>query len=617
MKKTIFILTICANLVACGGSNNSQNANPPNENGNELITAPTLPNSPKPKPEPTFDAQLLIDIEEFVKLAHAVQYFYPSTQSRDSHWPLFIAESIIELSQTPTANRADKGIELIRQIAPYLVNQQRLLPAVNDATEVSTWRQNAPISQRTYSRNLRTQNYRDLSNQNYVAQSLFTPLAYYQQTLFLPLYLPTNLEHSGQTFQQLGRWQLSQDFQNTEICMASVSSMWAAIEHFWPYFSQVAVNWPQSLPLLLQACTEQDFNTRRTKIYTEFGKLKDNHISIALPTPEQYIANKYVPFLYELVENRAIIVRVEENQQNGIEIGDEVLSINNRDIQSYLADKALSNLKNDLHRQKIAAMTDVLRDSGDTILYQIKKPTGEIFDMEITPKPLSELTKFYGLRYVPFREQAVEVLDDGLYRINVYNVSNAEAANIRNQIQNAHGVVLDMRRYPQDWHGWQTVLSWFIQNTAINDTLAYTWQGAPNQSDRKHQGISQTIQPAGNGLDIPVVVLASRDSQSQNEHSLIFARSGGLTIMGEPTSGINGEILQLDYFGGFNQNSSQGITFIYTNMQANRLNGDPLINKGIQPDILVPRTVQSVIDQEDNQLSSAIEYLKQQISKSP
>lgn len=616
MKKTIFILTICANLFACGGSNNSQNTNTLDENSNELVAAPTLPTSPQPKPETSFDAQLLLDIEEFVKLAHAVQYFYPSTQTRDSDWPLFIAESTIELSQTPTANRADKGIALIRQIAPYLVSQQGQLPTVNDTTEVSTWQQNAPSSQRTYTRTLRTQNYRDLSNQNYVANALFTQLDYYQQTLFLPLYLPSNSELTGQTFQQLGRWQLSEDFQHTEICMASVSSMWAAIEHFWPYFSQVSVNWPQSLPLLLQACTEQDFIKRKTKIYTEFSKLKDNHISISLPTPEPYIANKYVPFLYELVENKAIVIRMEENQQNGIEIGDEVLSINNIDIQSYIEDKAVSNLTNDLHRKKIAALRDVFTYSVDPIVYQMKKPTGEIFDIEITPKPITELTNFYGLRYVPFREHAVEMLDDGLYRINVYNVSNAETANIRNQIQDAQGVVLDMRRYPQDWHGWHTVLSWFIQNTAINDTLAYTWQGAPNQSDQKRQNITQTLQPASNGLDIPVVVLASRDSQSQNEHSLIFARSGGLTIMGEPTSGINGEIFQLDLFGGFNQNSSQGISFIYTNMQANRLNGDPLINNGIQPDILVPRTLQSIIDKEDNQLSSAIEYLKQQTSKS-
>ena len=217
------------------------------------------------------------------------------------------------------------------------------------------------------------------------------------------------------------------------------------------------------------------------------------------------------------------------------------------------------------------------------------------------------------MRYVPRRDEALEALSDGLYRVNVYKVKSAETRDIKEQLKNAKGVILDLRRYPEDWQGWQTVLSWFIKRPAINDTLAYYWQGAPNQTDIQIQQVSQTISPASGSLNMPVIVLSSRDSQSQNEHSLIFARSGGLTIMGEPTSGINGNIGQLDLFGGLNNTSSQGVTFIYTNMRANRWNGDPLINAGIEPDIFLPRTKESIRRQVDNQLAAAIDYLKQRV----
>ena len=614
MKNNLITLFVVYSLAGCSGNNNDTNQTLSlTKKGSQLPPVAALPSNPIEKPTVDYDEQLLLDIEEFVKIAHAVQYFYPSEESKNSDWPLFIAESIIELSQTPINERASKGIELVRQIAPYLTYEQNQLPNINEQNQASTWRHNSPINEDVYDRTLLTDSYQALQNESYVSNHLFTELDYHQISVYLPLYLPTDTELSGQTYRTLGRWQLTQNFMESEVCMASVSSMWASIQHFWPYFSQVTVDWQSSLPHLLSACTVDDFLERRGQIYSEFTKLKDNHINIALPIPEQYLRNRYIPFLYELVEDRAIVVRVEENQQTGVDIGDEILAINGQEIQTYLERKSDTSLKNDLHRKTVPALSDVFKSSEDPITYQVKKADDQIINTQVTPKLISELTNFYGMRYVPRRVEALEALSDGLYRINVYKVKSAEARDIKEQLKNAKGVVLDLRRYPEDWHGWQTVLSWFIKRPAINDTLAYYWQGAPNQTDIQIQQISQTINPASDSLDIPVIVLSSRDSQSQNEHSLIFARSGGLTIMGEPTSGINGNIVQLDLFGGLNNTSSSGVTFIYTNMRANRWNGDPLINAGIEPDILLPRTKESIRRQVDNQLAAAIDYLKQRV----
>ena len=614
MNRAIFTLIVSFTLIGCG-SDKTQPNDIPIDHSDKLEAVSPLPNTPQLKPDIVYNEQLRLDIEQFVKLAHTIQYFYPSETAQNSNWPLFIAESIVELSQTPPTERADKGLLLLRQIAPYLARSQSQLPEVADDTLVSTWIQNAPLDQDVYTRTLLTNDFVDLRNRNYSSNERIAEVGYFQEPLYFPLYLPENLELQGQTFQQLGRWQISEEFKHTEVCMASVSSMWAAINHFWPYFDQVPVNWQASLPNLLQACEENDFIQRRAKIYTEFTKLKDNHIIIALPTPEQYLKNKYIPFLYELIEGKAIVVRAEENQQTGVEIGDEILKINDQDIHEYLEEKAVTSLKNDLQRKKVPAYTDVFTASLDSTEYQIKKPDDQTLRVQVAPKPIEALTNFHGLRYVPRRDEKIAALSEGFYRLNVYNISSSDTSGLLEQLQDARGIVLDMRNYPADWHGWQTVLSWFIKRTATNDTISYSWQGAPNQTESKHQQLSQTIQPAENKLNIPVVALSSRYSQSSNEHSLIFARSGGIPILGEPTSGINGNIIEMDLFGGFNRNSAQGITFIYTNMKANRLNGDALINAGIEPDILVPRTIQSHRDQVDNQLTAAIEYLLQQIDK--
>ena len=614
MKKTTIILITYVFLSGCG-SHSEKTSTPTNETTTQLTPAPALPNSPQPKPSISYDDQLLFDIEEFVKAAHSIQYFYPSEETKNSTWPLFIAESIIELSQTEVNNRAERGITLLRQIAPYIAQSKTQLPKIDDNTQVSVWWQDGPIQQDVHTRNLMTQSYGNLKNQDYMGSNLHAELNYYQETFYFPLYLPVNAELKGQTFQTLGRWQLTQAFEYTEICMASVSSMWSAIAHFWPYFDQIPVNWQQSLPELLSACTEQDFQQKTSRIYEEFTKLKDNHISISVQTPEQELLNKYVPFVYELVEGKAIVVRVQENLETGIEIGDELLKINDLDIQTYLAEKAVTSLSSDTMRKNSTARYDTFKPSFEPIMYQVAKPNGDIHDISIEPNAISEISNFVGLRYVPLKNTKIEKLADGIYLINVYNVNNEDSKSLKDQLKDAKGVILDMRRYPKDRFGWQNILSWFIKNPAVNDTIYHLWQGAPYQADVKLQRVSQSIQPDEHGFDVPVVAMASRYSQSQNEHSLIFARSGGIPILGEPTSGINGNIVSLEFFNGLNDSSSKGAHFIYTNLRANKLNGDPLINSGIEPDILIPRTIKSHREQVDNQLSAAIDYLKQQIDR--
>lgn len=607
------IIKICALALAlsgCGGSSSDAPTETPTN-----ITPPPIIDSPtslKPRPIINFNSALLEDIEQFVKLTHSVQYFYPSEAVRDTEWPLFIAHSILELSQINEQNRLTKGLEILQTIAPYISTDENDIPQITSQTDVLTWIQDSPLDQNAYTRKLRTNTFNSFINDHSAPSNRQTALSYGQETIYLPLYLPTQSQSQGAIFKSPNLWTVDTNFNEPEVCMAIVSSMWAKIQHFWPYFSQISVAWPQSLAKLLTACTHDDFEQRQTLIYTEFTKLKDNHIHIALPTPEHLRIEYYVPFLYELVENKPIVVRTEQGQQTGIQIGDEITSIDGIETDTYLTQLSLFSLRNDLHRKKHPAMMQVYKNNNTPILYGIRKPDGSQTEIEVTPKALSNSPSFEGLRYVPRSSETVEKLTNGIYRINVYNVKESELDEVKTKIKDAKAVVLDLRRYPTSWFGWQGVLSWFINQDATINTLTQFWQGAPNQIDAKAHKISQTIRRSTQPLSIPSIVLSARTSQSQNEHSLTFARSGGLVILGEPTSGINGEILDVEYFNGVS-GDNQGARFIYTNMQANRLNGDPLINAGVEPDIHVVRTIESVRKQQDNQLAAAIEYLTERL----
>ena len=77
MKNNLIALFVVYSLAGCGGNNNDTNQTLSlTEKGSQLPPVAALPSNPTEKPTVDYDEQLLLDIEEFVKIAHAVQYFY-------------------------------------------------------------------------------------------------------------------------------------------------------------------------------------------------------------------------------------------------------------------------------------------------------------------------------------------------------------------------------------------------------------------------------------------------------------------------------------------------------------------------------------------------------------
>ncbi|RZF99347.1 peptidase S41 [Pseudoalteromonas sp. CO348] len=610
MIKQLTSIILCFVLTACGSDTND--TTPTDITSNKPPTNTPLPSSPKPLPDMSFDQSFIDDVSEFVKLAHAVQYFYPSAEVRESDWSLFIAESIVELNQTPSKERREKGIELIRQIAPYLVTKQNHIPKLLPDTQTYTWIQNAPANVSAYTSLLTAGTFNELQEREFAPNELFVTLNFYQSSLYLPLYLPVKTELTGGTYTELGRWQVEPNFAHIETCMATVSGMWANIQHFWPYFEQIDVDWPASLNPLLAACLIEEPNKRLQLINTEFTKLNDNHIIIKTTNMLTNNNTYYGTFYYEIVEGKAIVTSAQQDDPNGVEVGDELLTVNGEDIIEYLSRKALYSLKSELQRLSHTARQQFFFTEKIPLSFTLKKSTGTTYQATITPIEPSEIKPLVSSPYVPHSPSNIEYLGDNIYKLNIYNVTPDDLNAIKETLKNAQAVVIDFRHYPQSWDGWRSVLSWFIKQDAINDTLSVLWQGAPNQADKKAQSFQQIIHRDANPLSIPAIVLSSRRSQSQGEHALIFARSGGLPILGEHTSGINGTVFGIPFFGGVGE-GNLGVELYYTNTLSSRYNGDPLINAGIAPDYLVPRTRESIINGTDNQVERAIDILKSEL----
>ena len=88
--------------------------------------------------------------------------------------------------------------------------------------------------------------------------------------------------------------------------------------------------------------------------------------------------------------------------------------------------------------------------------------------------------------------------------------------------------------------------------------MYYLFANHPEPQLRHQLRILQSRAGQSQALAMPVVVLSSRYSISQNEHALGYAQSIGLPVLGETTAGINGNITLFHILGGAERGGISG-----------------------------------------------------------
>ncbi|QTL37850.1 hypothetical protein [Pseudoalteromonas viridis] len=563
-----------------------------------------------PVPGFVLDNELLQDVKQFVKLVHKVKFFYPSQAVKETDWDKFIAESIVALSQVQPHKRQALGLQRLREIAPLLSDSKYTLPELAGDQVVSTWVHSGARMYTVYYRDLLTEPYESLKAYELSPDRDFARIRYGWRTLYLPLFLPEQESKQGISYTDYRQWQIGNDFASLPVCLSVVSGMWGEIHHYWPYFEQNDVNWRRSLRPLLKACSDDTPLARIQAINRQFKKLQDNHIDIVYPKDYGPSLSHVAPFIVDIVEGKPIVVALTDSVSSELSIGDELLALNGVAYKTLLEARSGWLLKSDHVSDFTAADSLNYTFSEQSIKAVFRKQDGSIIELAARTMPISEFEATQKHEVVPNSAEVVESLGDGLWRFNLYNVTKDNAQQVKAQLSEARGVVIDLRQYPKDFMAWHDALSWFITQPVANDTLSIYWRKGPSRRANHQTNYENVIEVAADPIHVPVVALASRSSISQTEHALVYVKKAGIPVLGVPTAGINGNTIAGWYLGTLGEG---GLRFSYTGMRADNADGSVLIGRGIQPDMYVPRTIESVIANEDNQLAEAIEYLKEQL----
>lgn len=612
MYKNLGIVLLLVGLFGCGGSDKEPENMVTQAAAAEVIQTPALP---------------IITIEDkveqiavFIQLANQVRFFHPSDGAADTIWEKFISYGIYRVANT--ANQAEFVTvlqELFATIAPSLKINGQAAVDISDFTDndrVQTYytrgyKDAAESSASVYSRTVKEDTFENLKSIGYIENT------WHQQTLPLGIAVELPLVQAivnGESYPASAR--LTADYENYDIDtqftniyarLTAAGKLWAVMQHYYPHLDELDLLWSDELVPLLTQCIEStdSCGLAMRKLLTKTG---DNHNSLS---SVHTTLGAYTPPLgFAWLEEKAVLV-YKKGAELVVTIGDQLMAIDGIDIDSLLLEKQQYSLRADNKKTSRLVTYELLRgEENQSVELTLKNINGEEYQLSTNKSEqywdvLSEV-------YATMTGNKIakhSVLDNQIHYVNLSALEAEDVEPMLEKITEAKAVVLDLRNYP-NWQGWTGFLPHFADYPIKTLPLFYLFTTSPNQQVTSLVQSAQSFTNQAPFFNVPVIVLASRYSISQNEHALGYVQDAGLPILGEATYGINGNVTYLHMLGG---SDNGGLTVGFTGMKVTQHDGSRLRGVGIIPDIHVAVTIDSIVTGEDIQLNKAVEYLQQQL----
>ncbi|MBI4877080.1 MAG: hypothetical protein HY822_20785 [Acidobacteria bacterium] len=376
--------------------------------------------------------------------------------------------------------------------------------------------------------------------------------------------------------------------------LAAVIIAWNAIQHFYPYFDVIDVDWHAELAKALKAAaadaTVQDFQKTLRRFW---ASLKDGHGSVS--AVEGFPA---VPLVWDWVENQLVVTRVKQDQQSGIQRGDRVVSIDGKSAEAAIAEiEALTS----------GATPQWIRWRAQAELAYCTASTRRM-RLEIEPfaqpgtRRSIELACGTDYDWSEPRPEMVAELEPGIFYIDIGRITDADWRAALPSLTLARGIVFDLRGYPRT----SSYLNHFAADGVIDSAQWHI--PTPEKPDRADLSF---YHPPGWNLKPVEPYLRAKKVFLTDGRAISFAESVmGIVeaykfadIVGSATAGTNGNVNTFSVPGGFR--------LVFTGMKVLKHDGSRHHGVGIAPTIPLPRTRAGVAAGRDEVLLRGIEAAKQ------
>lgn len=380
--------------------------------------------------------------------------------------------------------------------------------------------------------------------------------------------------------------------------LANVIILWNVLQHFYPGFQSVKINWDQQLKVALKrSYADQSFDDHRITLSRMIEPLKDSHMTIYSAPHIQYY---YPPIKWQHVEGKIVVTGVLDSNLP-ISVGDIISAVD--DVKTPLRWKEIKQhvIGATESRKNFKAIDESLRGAKDSgILVEYATVTGEKRSLRLN-RTLSAF-EYNRLGSAASNLGGYSELKDGIFYVNPTTLNWNDLQTHIEELSTAKGIVLDLRGYPR----WETIdiIAHFIQAPIYGMATRKPRIVFPDQEKMTFDLTpGDTIQPAKPYVGCPKVLLTNGQALSYAEDFVNRMSYYKLArIVGEPTGGATGTS-NTTYLLGSLYN-------VWTGMTVVRQDGQLFNGVGVIPDDERKPTIIGTRDGKDELLEYAVGLLQ-------
>ncbi|MCB0575959.1 MAG: hypothetical protein KDC61_15495 [Saprospiraceae bacterium] len=421
-----------------------------------------------------------------------------------------------------------------------------------------------------------------------------------------------------------------------------LSRFWQEVNYNFIYLDKVDRDmWDKEYKKLIIEVQDTPDDYAYYRLLQQFcALLKDGHTNVYFPdTVQKNLYNTYFGeyrLFMSNIDGKAIVTRVNASKKDEIPIGSEVVAVNGQTTSDYLAEKVVLY---------ISSSTDyILADRAVQMMFQA--PIGTSFDITIKQpdgvRKTLKLTHAETLEkevYPPFEQWGLlqfKWMENGAAYLALNSFDNPKIdtlfLEILPELYKAKKLIVDLRNNGGGSTGVGRIILEYLTNdtllygsrqqsrlhipsfkawgmwTAETDTAGNAWatQEYLSYRDRFYHQFPyapDTVRLQEKRLVVPTVLLIGHETASAAEDFLIYAdNQKHMFKIGEETYGSTGQPIMFKLPGG-------GSARICTKKDTYP-DGREFVGYGIQPDLVVRKSLADYMNDHDPALEAALNYLK-------
>lgn len=380
--------------------------------------------------------------------------------------------------------------------------------------------------------------------------------------------------------------------------IANVMLLWTRIQHFYPEFDHLNVNWERQLEIAIRSSfTDTNVAMHRLTLTKMLAPLKDSHMSLYYSTlmPEEFRP----PIRWEWIENKLVITAVLDNSK--IQVGDIVKTVNNIPADQYWRSIKQQVTGATDSRRNFKAIDESLNGAeNSTLAITLSGKSNYNYSFTLN-RSMSEFDYDKALSDAK-KPLVFEEVAPSIFYINLNKISWSDLEKRIPQLDTAKGLIFDIRNYPM----WETfnIIS-YLSRKRVN----WYQTGIPAiiYPDRERMTIQYDtidyLEPKAPYLKAKRVFLTGGGAISLAEDFVGMIEGYELAeIVGEPTAGTTGGINMCYLLGG--------LVTPWTGKKILRHDGTSFnATTGIVPKHRVSRTIEGIRNGKDEYLEYTLKNI--------